>query len=115
MKITIALVTTVLSLGTLNANATAPAAADAVQVRYSDLDLSRKAGIATLYQRIQGAAQRVCETHTGRRLEQQRGHAACVDNAVARAVARIDRPMLSDYAARQMGKQADVLERVVTR
>jgi UrcA family protein len=104
MKITLVLAASILSLSSFAAHATTPAGAAAVEIKYSDLDLNRKAGVATLYQRIQGAARQVCEVHAGRRITELRAHAACLDNAVLTAVARINRPMLSEYVAAQMGK-----------
>jgi UrcA family protein len=104
MKITLVLAASILSLASFAAQATTPAGAGSVEIKYSDLDLNRKAGVATLYQRIQGAAKQVCAAHDGRRITEQRAHAACLDNAVLTAVARINRPMLSEYVAAQMGK-----------
>jgi UrcA family protein len=99
MKIALALATTILSLSSLEAQATVATGAEAIEVKYADLDLDRKAGVVTLYQRIQGAAKQVCEAQAGRRIAEQRSHAACIDNAVLTAVARVNRPMLSAYVA----------------
>lgn len=104
MKLAIALTTTILSLSTLDARATAPADVDGITVSYADLDLDRNAGIVTLYRRIQGAARSVCDVHSGRMLVTKRSYSSCVANAVGSAVVQIDRPMLSEYVARQSGK-----------
>lgn len=104
MKIATVIVTTLLSLTALQAQATAPADTAAVEVAYGDLNLDRMAGIATLYQRIRGASQRVCDAHDGRTLVAKGAYSACVDGAIADAVARINRPMLSQYVAQQTGK-----------
>jgi UrcA family protein len=67
-------------------------------VQFADLDLSKNEGAATLFNRIKGAAMRVCSSHSGGKtiLDKQR-HAACVDLALSNAVARVDRPELTDY------------------
>ena len=59
-------------------------------VSYRDLDLSRPADAAVLYERIGHAAAEVCETYdglTGSRQTQQR---QCVDQAIAATVARVN-------------------------
>lgn len=104
MKITLVLAASILSLASFAAQATTSAGSAAVEIKFSDLDLNRKAGVATLFQRIQGAAKQVCAVHEGRRITEQRAHAACLDNAVLTAVARINRPMLSEFVAAQMGQ-----------
>jgi UrcA family protein len=73
----------------------------------SDLDLSKIQGAAVLYARIRHAARAVCETI----LTQQPGliekYRTCVDSAIADAVARANRPLLSQYhQLRLMGNKA---------
>jgi UrcA family protein len=105
MKIAIALAASVLSLSTLAAKAAAPTDEPySVTVQFADLDLDRKAGIAKLYFRIKSAAQRVCDQQANERLAAKQTYAVCVERAVATAVARIDRPMLTDYVAQHGGK-----------
>ena len=106
MKLTTALVASILSLTTLAARGAGPTDDDySVTVKFADLDLDRQAGIATLYVRIKGAAQRVCYQQA---IDQQvnQTYPVCVKRAVSTAVARIDRPMLSDYAAQLGGNPA---------
>ena len=74
-------------------------------VQFADLDLNRPAGIATLFQRIKSAAKSVCEVHRGETLPAKRAYAACVDLALSTAVARVNRPMLSDYVVRRSEKE----------
>jgi UrcA family protein len=88
--------TAVLSL-VLNA-AYADEAPKSLTVQFADLDLSKDAGAATLFNRIKGAAIRVCSAHGGgATLRDKQRHAACVDLALSNAVARVDRPELTEY------------------
>lgn len=104
MKLAPVLVASILSLTTLAARAAAPVTeALSVKVQFADLDLTREAGIARLYLRIKGAARQVCDQQAQHSLRQT--YPACVKQAVSAAVARLDRPMLSDYVA-QLGGEA---------
>lgn len=86
--------------------ATATSAAElpqSVTVRYADLNLDRPADVARLYHRIRGAAESICgardlEFISWANPEWQR----CVNEAVTRAVAQVDRPALSAYHQRQL-------------
>jgi UrcA family protein len=60
-----------------------------VPVRYQDLNLNTDAGVKVLHQRIQGAANQVCADVDGRDLVVARAHQACVERAVADAVAQV--------------------------
>lgn len=67
-------------------------------VQFADLDLSKDAGAATLFNRIKGAALKVCSAHSsGTTLRDKQQHAACVEFALSNAVARVDRPELTEY------------------
>jgi UrcA family protein len=102
MKLATALVTSMLSLTTLAAwGASRTDDGYSVTVKFGDLDLNQRAGIAELYVRITGAARRVCDRQAEEQLVMQT-HPVCVKNAVSTAIARIDRPMLTDYVA-QLG------------
>ena len=78
------------------ASAAAPAASpgdkitQSTVVSFRDLDLSKPADAARLYARIRHAAARVCPSRWED--QPQRG---CYDAAVAAAVARINKPLLS--------------------
>ena len=88
--------TAVLSL-VLNA-AYAEEAPKSLTVQFADLDLSKDAGAATLFNRIKGAAKRVCSTHSdGTTLREKQKYAACIEFALSNAVARVDRPELTEY------------------
>jgi len=105
MKITTVLAASILSLSALDAQAAAPTDVYSVTVQFADLNLDSKAGIVTLYQRIKGAARRVCGDQANERLVAKHTYAVCLDLAVSTAVARIDRPTLSDYVAQRSGKR----------
>lgn len=68
-------------------------------VKFADLDLTRSAGTAVLYQRLKGAAQTVCAPFDARSrdLQSQVHFKQCVQSAIGTAVARIDRPALTAY------------------
>ena len=104
MKLAIALTASILSLTTLDARASVPNGdgVPSITVQFADLDLDRKAGIATLYARLDGAARRVCDQQADLRAKQ--AYRVCVNKSLSAAVARIDRPMLSDYVAQRGGK-----------
>ena len=66
-------------------------------VRYSDLDLSKIDGAAALYARVSYAAAIVCNSLQSRDLGIAAKYQACVTQAIADAVASVDRPLLSQY------------------
>jgi UrcA family protein len=86
-----------------------PAAATVTYpVGYSDLDVSTMRGAKTLYLRIRHAAETLCEsTATWGKKEGQ----ACVNKAVDDAVARLNRPLLSQYhQLRSKGDKAGLVQ-----
>jgi UrcA family protein len=68
-------------------------------VRYQDLNLNTDAGVQVLYKRIHGAANLVCGYVDGRDLVVARAHKACVERAVADAVATVNNQMLTKAVA----------------
>lgn len=107
MKFATTLVASILSLATLDARAAVPTDdVYSVTVKFGDLDLAREAGIAKLYLRIKSAAQRVCDQQANEQLVAKQTYQVCVNQAVSRAVARVDRPMLTEYVAQLRGKPA---------
>ncbi len=68
-------------------------------VRYQDLNLSTNAGVQVLYERIHGAANQVCGYYDVRDLVAGRAHKACVDRAMADAVAAVNNQMLTRTVA----------------
>ena len=74
--------------------------APSVTVRYHDLNLNSREGIASLYQRIRAAAVNVCESVEGPQLVNRvlwREWNACVNHAVANAVHAVNNENLSAY------------------
>jgi UrcA family protein len=66
-------------------------------VRFPDLDLSKIDGATVLYRRLRQAAAIVCSPLESERLGMAAQYQACVGQAIAGAVASVNRPMLSQY------------------
>ncbi len=64
-------------------------------VSYADLDLSKPAGAQALYDRIKKAASSVCSELEDSQFEHRVMFRECYDQAVANAVAKANRPMLT--------------------
>ena len=64
-------------------------------VKYADLDVTNVAGAKVLYERIKFAAAQVCKADDQRDLAQWARARACVDRAIAQAVAKVDAPALT--------------------
>jgi UrcA family protein len=103
-------------LGTLSACADADAAQPGNvvatrRVKFGDLDVTRSAGAATLYSRIQRAAREVCEPAfaSGAREVILLTH-RCMEQSIARAVADVNAPALTAYHLTKT-KQAITLAR----
>lgn len=77
-------------------------------VSYADLNLKSQAGVATLYQRIKKAAFEVCQIPVGThqiRIEQELK--ACKEDAVDRAIAQANVPMLTALHQSKTGRKVD--------
>lgn len=72
-------------------------AVPSITVSYRDLDISKPAGLETLYSRIQDAAKSVCYFDGQVPMELARGHAVrtCYRAAIDNAVSQINRPQLT--------------------
>jgi UrcA family protein len=69
-------------------------------VQFADLDTSSVPGAAVLYQRIKHAAENVCrDREPGRSLALMPLYHNCVHVALGNAVAEINRPAVTAYAA----------------
>jgi UrcA family protein len=79
------------------ANAGSPDQSVQRTVRFADLDLSRPAGVAVLYQRIRVAAREVCQPLSEHDLMLLAASRACVRDAIDHAVDDIHSPTLSRY------------------
>ncbi len=69
-------------------------------VHFEDLNINDTLGAATLYKRIHGAAELVCndmESALARALTGR--YKKCVQGAVSVAVARVNHPVVTEYAA----------------
>jgi UrcA family protein len=66
-------------------------------VQLSDLDLSKIDGAAALYTRVSYAAAIVCNSLRSRDVGIAAKYRACVAQAIAGAVASVDRPLVSQY------------------
>jgi UrcA family protein len=70
------------------------------KVEFADLDVTRAPGAAALYQRIKHAASNVCRNWDPMGLVEIRQlNIDCMQAAIARAVADVNRPALTAYAA----------------
>ena len=79
------------------ANAGSPEQSAQRTVRFADLDLSRPAGIAVLYQRIRVAAREVCQPFSERDLMLLTDARSCVRDAIDHAVDDVHSLTLSRY------------------
>lgn len=67
-------------------------------VKYADLDLTRTAGAQPLYSRIRSAARQVCAaSFSSREWDAFYATRPCIDQAITRAVADVNSPMLTSY------------------
>lgn len=71
-----------------------------VTVHFEDLNINNARGAARLYHRIEYAAEDVCggDLAPRRALVLSSLYATCVRGAIAAAVARVNRPAVTDYA-----------------
>jgi UrcA family protein len=72
-------------------------------VSYADLNLNGEAGARVLHGRLRMAAAQVCAPLRGTTLREKANFRDCVDPALARAVAKVDDPMLSAYHLSRTG------------
>jgi UrcA family protein len=76
-------------------------------VRFDDLRLISTVGAAVLYARLRGAAERVCGGPAeSAQIAEQRRYRSCVDDALAKAVADVNHPVLNTYVASKRGAPA---------
>lgn len=81
----------------------------AVTVHFDDLDINNTHGAETLYKRIQAAAVSVCrELGTTRSMVLFGRYAGCMHSAISGAVARINQPLVTEYAAIRGNAPADL-------
>jgi len=73
-------------------------------VNYSDLNLNTPAGAQALYGRLRTAAVKVCAQYEGLTLKAMSQQRACVDQALALAVKRVDSTTVTAYHLGRTGK-----------
>jgi UrcA family protein len=73
-------------------------------VGFKDLNLNSPEGVAVLYGRIKSAATEVCGKRDRLDLSQLHAVQICIDEAVSRAVAQVNRPMLTSLYEARTGK-----------
>jgi UrcA family protein len=78
-------------------------------VNFSDLDLTRSAGVAALYARIQLAARHVCEPVLPQDLGSEQRARACAAHAVEQAVADVKVPQLTSYHREKLGMNSAIV------
>ena len=79
-------------------------------VRFADLDLSRIDGVTKLYGRLGHAGRAVCDALVTTQWFTQE-YRACVDKAIADAVAIVNRPLLTQYhQLRTKGDKAGIVQ-----
>jgi UrcA family protein len=95
-----------LSLGAQLIHADPAPDALSVTVHFADLDLTRSAGAAVVYQRLKSAAETVCGVESGsvrsRDLGSQKRFQECIWSAIGTAVAKVDQPTLTAYYRAQV-------------
>jgi UrcA family protein len=85
-------------------------------VSYADLNLDRKAGLDTLYSRLESASREVCsprESYRSRAMSQD--WQACYSHAMDKAVADVGNLNLQDYHLAIIGEAAEPTEQVSDR
>jgi UrcA family protein len=86
---------------TLAAPAQAETAGRQVEVRYGDLDLTGETGAEILLRRLEAAAARVCDAGNTsfRDFRAVRAARACAQDALSKAVASVDAPLVQSLHA----------------
>jgi UrcA family protein len=76
-------------------------------VRFNDLNLEQPRDLARLFNRINSAADRVCGTRSfARYYNKTADYEICYSDAIARAVAHIDRPSVASYFQQRSSDRA---------
>jgi UrcA family protein len=95
-----------LLLATPPARASDDVEVTSIRIQYADLDLSTAHGVRELYSRLSGAAMTACgDDVTLEDISQLQETENCRQAAIEKAVARIDRPMLTALYDRHFPKE----------
>jgi UrcA family protein len=82
-------------------------------VQFADLDTANTQGAAVLLRRLKSAAESVCrDLEPGRQLARVRAYSSCVHTALSNAIVKVDRPVLTAYAAAHGTPTADSTIRI---
>jgi UrcA family protein len=84
-----------LALGVATTSNAADEFVPKVTVKYADLDIATSVGAATLYRRIQFAADNVCWQMYSNEAAYRRNKERCLQQVIARAVSQVNQPMLT--------------------
>ena len=95
-----------LAIGGL-AQASTPKEFPSVVVKYGDLSLNTRTGVARLHTRLRNAAEQVCAPLNSRVLGLREQFERCVSDAVADSVAAVGNANLSRY--HRYGKRAELV------
>jgi UrcA family protein len=87
--------------------------APAKTVSYSDLNLKKNADVARLFGRIKLAAASICSPLAGRDAQRAARFHHCIDDSMAKAVAQVDSPLLTERFA--AARQEAILSPLVSR
>ncbi len=86
-----------------------------ITVAYADLDLEHPVGVATLYGRLEHAAEVVCAAYRSAEPDRQASYRNCRSGALQTAVVRIGNQRLAElHAARTPGSGVGDERRLVT-
>jgi UrcA family protein len=110
-RLKITMMMSALALGYQMAYATPPQDdPPSVVVHFGDLDLTRSDGVAVLYRRLKYAAETVCDSQDGDDLASKRRYETCWQDALSRAVFKVDRPaLIAYYRARSNDHSGSIL------
>lgn len=78
-------------------------------VKYGDLNVSSAAGANALYARIHAAAEQVCRPFDNRDLAFKRLKEACIHDAIANAVIKVDQPALFSVYNAKSGNSKPIM------
>jgi UrcA family protein len=95
-----------LACGLATSNALADDEVKSETVKFADLNVDTQAGVETLYSRLHSAARRVC-FQTDPTL--QYAATGCIRNSLARAVEKVNLPLLTAYYQMKTGSHAEPL------
>jgi UrcA family protein len=88
-------------------NARADEEVRAETVKFADLNVSSPAGVEALYRRIHSAAKHVCTPPGG--WPSQLGASTCIKASEARAIAKVNLPLLTAYYQSKTGDRTQTI------